>query len=122
MKTKKGLSIQEHFSSLNDPREAHKIAHDLQEIITIAICAVISGADGWVEVEDFGRSKEKWLRTFLHLPNGIPSHDTFGRVFAMISTEELEKCFQSWTHYNTCRCLFLLPLSLFPRYASKIRL
>ena len=97
MNTKKGMSIQEHFSRVNDPREAHKIAHDLQEIITIAICAVISGADGWVEVEDFGRSKEKWLRTFLHLPNGIPSHDTFGRVFAMISTEELEKCFQSWT-------------------------
>lgn len=101
MKTKKALkkelSIQEHFSSLNDPRQSHKIAHHLQEIITIVICAVIGGADGWVEVEGFGRAKKSWLKTFLRLPNGIPSHDTFGRVFAMISTEELEKCFLSWT-------------------------
>ena len=90
MEKKKGLLIQEHFSDLHDPRAAHKTAHNLTDIIMIAICAVICGADGWVDVAAWGRAKEEWLRTFLALPNGIPSHDTFGRVFAMLSTEELE--------------------------------
>lgn len=96
MNSKKELSIQEHFLSLNDPRQAHKIAHPLMDFIIVTICAVISGADSWVDVQSFGRSKEKWLKTFLELPNGIPSHDTLGRVFSLIDPEELEKCFQSW--------------------------
>ena len=96
MEKKNGLTIQEHFSDLHDPRAAHKTAHNLTDIIMIAICAVICGADGWVDVAAWGRAKEEWLRTFLALPNGIPSHDTFGRVFAMLSTEELEACFLSW--------------------------
>ena len=68
----------------------------LIEIIIIAICAVICGADSWVEVEEFGKSKEKWLRTFLILPNGIPSDDTFGRVFGLIDPHEFQSGFVSW--------------------------
>ena len=92
----KTLSIQEHFSDLTDPRILKKTAHSLNEIITITICAVICGADTWADVELFGKSKQEWLRKFLALPNGIPSHDTFGRVFALLSTQELERCFISW--------------------------
>jgi predicted transposase YbfD/YdcC len=68
----------------------------LQDIIIIAICAVICGADDWVEVAEFGRSKEQWFRTFLRLPNGIPSHDTFGRVFGLIDPNEFQQSFVSW--------------------------
>ena len=70
--------------------------HKLLEIISIAICAVICGADDWVEVENFGVQKVDWLRTFLELPHGIPSHDTFGRVFAKINPEEFQKSFMEW--------------------------
>ena len=74
-----GGNIAEHFGSVKDPRNLG-VDHFLIEIITIAICAVVCGADDWVEVAEFGQAKDKWLRTFLLLPNGIPSHDTFGRV------------------------------------------
>jgi DDE_Tnp_1-associated len=69
-----------YFCSLEDPRSDHTRRHQLIDIITIAVCGVICGADSWVDMELFGRSKEGWLRGFLELPNGIPSHDTFGRV------------------------------------------
>lgn len=91
-----GLSIMDCFASLPDPRMKKKTKHNLFDMITITICAVISGADEWTEVEEYGKAKYDWLKTFLELPNGIPSHDTFGRVFSLISTEELEKCFQKW--------------------------
>jgi predicted transposase YbfD/YdcC len=68
----------------------------LLDIITIAICAVLCGADSWVDVEVFGQAKLSWLRTFLALPNGIPSHDTFGRVFATLDPQQFEQCFLSW--------------------------
>ena len=96
MKSQKGVAIAEHFSCVTDPRIVNKTSHLLIDIIVITICAVICGADDWTEVEQFGQAKEAWLRTFLSLRNGIPSHDTFGRVFSMISTEEFEKAFQSW--------------------------
>jgi predicted transposase YbfD/YdcC len=88
-------SIGEHFGQVKDPRQ-HRVDHLLIEIIIIAICAVICGADSWVEVEEFGKAKEEWLRTFLILPNGIPSHDTFGRVFGMIDPYEFQSGFVSW--------------------------
>jgi predicted transposase YbfD/YdcC len=78
-----------------DPRR-HNRLHKLTDIITIAVLAVICGADGWVDVEEYGRSKRTWLRTFLELPNGIPSHDTFGRVFAWLDPEHFERCFMAW--------------------------
>ena len=68
-----------HFSRLDDPRLDRRKRHSLIDIIAIAVCAVIAGADSWTDVEDFGRTKEDWLRTFLKLPNGIPSHDTLDK-------------------------------------------
>lgn len=91
-----GLSIAKHFREVADPRTGRRVDHLLLEIITIAICAVICGADSWVEVEEFGKAKEQWLRTFLILPNGIPSHDTFGRVFALIDPHQFQSGFLSW--------------------------
>jgi DDE_Tnp_1-associated len=69
----------------------------LLSIIGIAICGVICGANNWVDVEMFGQAKREWLETFLELPHGIPSHDTFGRVFRQINLEAFEACFQEWT-------------------------
>jgi predicted transposase YbfD/YdcC len=91
-----GCIISEHFGSLKDPRTGRMVDHYLIEILIIAICAVICGADDWVAIEEFGWAKEKWLRTFLRLPNGIPSHDTFGRVFAQLEPEAFQACFVSW--------------------------
>jgi predicted transposase YbfD/YdcC len=73
-----------------------KIDHILIEIITIAICAVTCGAEGWTDIENFGKRKIVWLKTFLELPNGIPSHDTFGRIFARIDAVEFQNSFQHW--------------------------
>jgi predicted transposase YbfD/YdcC len=89
-------SISEHFATLTDPRRDHLRAHRLVDILTIALCAVICGADDWVEVETFGQAKAEWLRTFLELPGGIPSHDTFGRVFARLDPEGFRRCFVNW--------------------------
>jgi predicted transposase YbfD/YdcC len=89
-------SFIEHFGSLEDPRIDRTKRHELLDIVAITICAVICGADNWVEVEDFGKAKHPWLKTFLSLPNGIPSHDTFGRVFAMLSPDQFAQCFLNW--------------------------
>lgn len=96
MEKKKDVAISTHFSCVTDPRMANKSSHYLIDIIGLTICAVICGAEDWTEIEEFGQSKENWLKKFFHFPNGIPSHDTLGRVFSMISTEELEKAFLSW--------------------------
>ncbi len=84
------------FAELEDPRMDRTKKHSLSDILALAICAVLCGADGWVQVALFGRRKEKWFRTFLDLPNGIPSHDTFGRVFARLDPEGFERCFMRW--------------------------
>jgi predicted transposase YbfD/YdcC len=84
------------FAELKDPRMNRTKLHSLCDILTIAICALICGADGWVQVEEFGDCKKKWFRTFLDLPNGIPSHDTFGRVFAALDPCAFEECFKKW--------------------------
>jgi predicted transposase YbfD/YdcC len=84
------------FGDLPDPR-AHNVIHKLHDIFVLAICAVICGADGWVEVEEFGRSKASWFKTFLDLEHGIPSHDTFGRVFARLDPDAFERRFVAWT-------------------------
>jgi predicted transposase YbfD/YdcC len=89
-------SISEHFATLQDPRSERGKDHVLVDILTITLCAVICGADDWVAVATFGREKVDWLRTFLGLPNGIPSHDTFGRVFRLLDPDELRRCFLAW--------------------------
>jgi predicted transposase YbfD/YdcC len=89
-------SISEHFATLPDPRRDHLKEHRLVDILTIALCGVICGADGWAAIETFGCEKERWLRTFLALPSGIPSHDTFGRVFARLDPEAFRRCFLTW--------------------------
>ncbi len=91
-----GTSISECFSDLNDPRIEKKTRHNLLDIIVITICAVIAGADSWVDVEMYGNCKSAWLKGFLELPNGIASHDTFGRVFSLISPKEFQECFARW--------------------------
>jgi predicted transposase YbfD/YdcC len=89
-------SITKYFGAIEDPRTGNAKAHVFLEILIIAILAVICGADGWSDVELFGKNKKDWLKTFLELPKGIPSHDTFGRVFAKIKPEEFQKCFIEW--------------------------
>lgn len=85
-----------HFSSLTDPRMDRKKRHYLLDIIALSICAVIAGADGWESIETFGKAKLAWLKVFLLLPNGIPSHDTIRRVFARLSPRELQDRFCDW--------------------------
>jgi predicted transposase YbfD/YdcC len=90
------LAIGRYFANIDDPRIERTKDHTLLDIIIIAIAAVICGADGWVDVEEFGITKRAWLATFLELPNGIPSHDTFGRVFARIDPEQFQHSFLTW--------------------------
>ena len=89
-------SITEHWSKLEDPRGDCGKRHQLIEIISIAVCAVICGADSWVDVELFGNSKKEWLKTFLGLAHGIPSHDTFGKVFALLDARQFQDRFMDW--------------------------
>jgi len=88
--------VHRYFAAVDDPRIERCKLHRLLDIITIALCGVLCGADGWVEIEQFGTAKEAWLRTFLALPNGIPSHDTFGRVFAALDPAQFEQGFGLW--------------------------
>jgi predicted transposase YbfD/YdcC len=86
-----------HFSPLEDPRENnHNFRHKFHDILVIAILGTICGADGWTEICEFAEAKIEWLQTFLELPSGIPSHDTFGRVFSLLDSEVFETCFLSW--------------------------
>jgi predicted transposase YbfD/YdcC len=88
-------TITEYFAGLEDPRRFNR-RHKLLDILVIAICGALCGADGWEEIELFGESKEEWLRRFLELPHGIPSDDTYRRVFAALDVEQFENCFMDW--------------------------
>jgi predicted transposase YbfD/YdcC len=96
MAKKPARSITKHFASLPDPRTGNATQHLLLDIVVIAICATVCGADGWNDVELWAQTNEAWLRTFLELPNGIPSHDTFRRVFLLLDPEQFRRCFLSW--------------------------
>ncbi len=87
-----------YFASMQDHRLARKRLHDLKDIIAITIAAVICGASDWYEIADYGQKKQGWFKTFLALANGIPSHDTFNRFFAMADSKALEQCFVNWVN------------------------
>src|SRR4051794_15453233 len=93
---KPDLSIRLYFRSLKDPRRRHRRLHLLQDIIAIALCAVIAGAQDWQEIETFGHKRLDWLKRFLRLPHGIPSHDTFERVFDRLDPWAFQDCFRRW--------------------------
>ncbi len=86
------------FRDIPDPRMAGKVVHKLPDILVIAVCAIIAGLEHWTEMEDFGKANIDWFKGFLELPHGIPSHDTFGNVFAALSPEAFEKSIQAWLH------------------------
>ena len=96
METPLLATLDQHFGDLTDPRVERTKLHQLVDILVIAICAVIGGADNWEDVEAFGKAKQEWFQTFLELPNGIPSHDTFTRVFARLDPEQFQTCFVRW--------------------------
>lgn len=85
-----------YFAELTDPRVERTKEHLLEDILFITMAAVLCGAESWNEIEEYGKSKQDWLRTFLCLPHGIPSHDTFNRVFSALDPEQLESCFVAW--------------------------
>lgn len=86
-------SLLKHFASLENPRVEYLIEHRLLDIMALTICAVICGADSWVEIETYGHIKVEWLQGFLALPNGIPFHDTISRLLAMLDPTQQQSCF-----------------------------
>ncbi len=96
MKLKPKQTIADYFVDIEDPRIERTKRHKLIDIITMAICGVICGADSWVAIETYGKAKQNWLKKFLELPNGIPSHDTIARVFANINSQQFQECFLAW--------------------------
>ncbi len=96
MTRKKFASIAVHFSTLEDPRVSRTQRHPLINVVAIGLCAVICGARHFTEMEEFGQNKREWLAKFLDLKNGIPSHDTFGRVFRFINPQAFQERFLGW--------------------------
>lgn len=96
METEGKVRLAEVFVGLRDPRQAKKVEHDLVEMLVVAVCAVLVGADDFVEIEEWANEKVDWLRQYLKLENGIPSHDTFGRVFAALDAEAFAAAFRRW--------------------------
>jgi len=85
-----------YFAAVNEFRQLGKVRHKLENIIAITIAAVICGCENWYEIEDYGKQKEPWLKTFLDLPKGVPRHDTYRRFFMLVNPKKLEQCFIEW--------------------------
>jgi predicted transposase YbfD/YdcC len=96
MKTSQVVSIKQYFANLQDPRKSRRRVHRLMDIVVIAICGVIADCDNWQEIELFAHKRQDWLRRFLALPHGIPSHDTFERVFDRLNPRTFSACFREW--------------------------
>lgn len=96
METESKRGVEEIFVGVRDPRQAKKVEHRLTDVLVVAVCAVLAGADEFVAIEEWGKEKLEWFRRYLPLENGIPSHDTFGRVFAAIDPEEFGAAFRRW--------------------------
>jgi predicted transposase YbfD/YdcC len=94
--TKQKPTLIEHFKDIQDPRLQRKQLHKLDDIFFMTLCAVICGCDGWVAIEKFANIKRNWFEQYLSLENGVPSHDTFGRVFSLIDPEQFQTCFSTW--------------------------
>src|SRR3954447_18473712 len=92
-------SFHDYFATLTDPRcpDAPNSRHLLMDILVIAVCAVLGGAEGWEDIEEYGKAQAEWLADLLALPHGIPGHDTFRRVLSRLDPEELTACFSAWT-------------------------
>src|ERR1700733_7123177 len=90
------LAIRHYFRTLKDPRRRHRRMHRLLDMVAIAICAILSGADNWQEIVPFAQGRHSWLKRFLSLPHGVPSHDTFERVFDRLDPKAFEACFRAW--------------------------
>ncbi|WP_153016321.1 ISAs1 family transposase, partial [Clostridium tepidiprofundi] len=91
-------SLIENLEEVKDYRKGNAIDHKLIDILVIAVLGTLCGCEGWKHIEQFGNAKKEWLKTFLELPNGIPSHDTFGRVFSNINPKEFHKAFIDWVN------------------------
>lgn len=98
------------FIDLHDPRLDRPLRHSLAEIVVIAIAATVAGADSWLQIAQWGRTKEAWLRTFLTLPHGIPAHDTFGRVFALLDPQQFVTCYRDWMQTLVPEALLAAPI------------
>lgn len=96
MKTSQVVSIKKHFANLQDPRKDRRRVHRLMDIVAIALCGVIADCDNWQEIELFAQKRQDWLRRFLALPQGIPSHDTLERVFDRLNPQTFAACFREW--------------------------
>jgi predicted transposase YbfD/YdcC len=107
---KQSLALLDHFAALSDPRVERGREYPLLSIVGVALCAILGGADDWVAVERFGKAKMDWLSRFLDLSNGIPSHDTFGRVFARLDPAEFEACFRDWVAAVSSHLPGLVPI------------
>src|SRR5262249_44613749 len=105
------LALLDHFAELPDPRIDRTKLHALGDILVIALCAVVGGAESWPDIEAFGHAKHDWFKRFLPLPNGIPSHDTFRRVFAALQPEQFAACFGRWMA-ALCDCCGLVPIAI----------
>lgn len=96
MRLQEPIALVTIFSNLTDPRVERSKLHSLLDIVIIGLCAAIAGCNSWLQVAEFGKANEKWFRRFLDLAGGVPSHDTFGRVFAALDTGEFSHCLQEW--------------------------
>ena len=96
MTPKTETTIHQAFSNLYDPRQEEKVEHALINIVFIAVCGILSGANNWTQISEFGKAQEKWFGEFLEMPKGVPSHDTFGTVFGMLWCDDFSDCFCQW--------------------------